>query len=136
MHFFDQLILSFPEFHQFSFSFFCDVVVVFSSLPLSSSDLFAFLFVLAKSFERALGTALLKPSLPLLLVRPFESILEDDDDDDGDGDASGSRIAFGILTSSRHRSRRRRRRLKDDDDDDDGVVVVVKVVVIIAVVAL
>jgi len=110
----------------FSFFFFCVVVVVFSSLPLSSSDL----FVLAKSFERALGTALLKPSsLPLLLVRPFESILDDDD-----GDASGSRIAFGILlASSRHRSRRRRR-LKDDDDDD-GVVVVV-VVVVIAVVAL
>lgn len=106
----------------FSFFFFCDVVVVFSSLPLSSSDLFAFLFVLAKSFERALGTALLKPSLPLLLVRPFESILEDDDDD---GDASGSRIAFGILTSSRHRSRRRRRRLKDDDDDDGVVVIVI-----------
>ena len=84
---------------------------------------------------------LLKPSksLPLLLVRPFESILDDKDD----GDASGSRIAlFGIIllaSSSRHpsrRLRRRRRRLKDDDDDDDGVVVVVKVVVIIAVVAL
>ena len=120
----------------FSFFFFCVVVVVFSSLSLSSSDL----FVLAKSFERALGTtALLKPSsLPQLLVRPFESILDDKDD----GDASGSRIAlFGILlASSRHPSRRlrRRRRLKDDDDDDDdddgGVVVVV--VVIIAVGAL
>ena len=112
----------------FSFFFFCVVVVVFSSLSLSSSDL----FVLAKSFERALGTALLKPSsLPLLLVRPFESILDDKDD----GDASGSRIAlFGILlASSRHPSRRlrRRRRLKDDDDDDDdddGVVVVIAVV--------
>ena len=115
----------------FSFFFFCVVVVVFSSLSLSSSDL----FVLAKSFERALGTTalLLKPSksLPLLLVRPFESILDDKDD----GDASGSRIAlFGILlASSRHPSRRlrRRRRLKDDDDDDDdddGVVVVIAVV--------
>jgi len=104
----------------FSFFFFCGivvpllsslvvVVVIFLSLPLSSELFFVvFLFVLAKSFERAA----LKPLLPLLLVRPFESILEDDD-----GDASGSRIApvddvvFVLLASPPKSSRNRRRRL-------------------------